>query len=206
MTPRMDSPEPGDGTGRPLLQGGAPAATERGPERLPIWWLLVQQSWWLPQFLTFSLLLNILVPFRVADLVGDSAKAESLAELMSFQNCMALSGPAFGAASDALRCRCGRRRPFMVVGQLLTCGALGLMLTASTFFWFSLAFGLFVLANSSSNAIYFTVIPELVPEAQRGLAGGFFMLFQTLGNLLCSLFGYLVGDHYVGDYLPSCFH
>eukprot|EP01052_Picozoa_sp_SAG31_P019635 SAG31_NODE_1442_length_8325_cov_5.564916_1_plen_113_part_00 len=69
--------------------------------RLPVWWLLLQQSFWHPQFFTFLLCMNVLVPFRVLDLVGETQKAESLAltqvrlrcqRFLFCQTCSALFG------------------------------------------------------------------------------------------------------------------
>lgn len=58
---------------------------------------------------------------------------------------------------------------------------------------------IYVLGNNFSCAIYASVVPELVPPDQRGTAGGFFMLFQTLGNLFSSVVGYMVGDAFITE-------
>lgn len=46
---------------------------------------------------------------------------------------------------------------------------------------------------------YNCIIPELVPPDQRGTAGGFFMVFNTLGGLSSAVIGYLVGDQYITE-------
>ena len=172
----------------------------RRPARMPWWWLTWQMSWWLVQFATFNLLMNILVPFRVIELVGEASKAHYLALVNVVVNAVALTGPVFGAASDAVpRNRWGRRRPFIVVGQAGTCVGLYLMMVAPTIGMLEVGACVFCLGNSMANAIYQTVIAELVPPEQRGTAGGFFMVFQTLGNLASSGVGYLVGDAYMTE-------
>eukprot|EP01052_Picozoa_sp_SAG31_P019636 SAG31_NODE_1442_length_8325_cov_5.564916_2_plen_213_part_00 len=107
---------------------------------------------------------------------------------------MGFSGPVFGAMSDALRSRWGRRRPFILIGQLGCCLGLWLMMVARSFWMFTAAFSLYVLGNNCATSVFSTVLPELVPASQRGTAGGFFTVFQTLGNLSAFCIGFVVGD------------
>ena len=87
----------------------------------------------------------------------------------------------------------------IVVGQAGACVGLYLMMVAPTIGMLEVGACVFVLGNSMAGAIYQTVIAELVPPEQRGTAGGFFMVFQTLGNLASSGVGYLVGDSYMTE-------
>lgn len=80
--------EPPGGTAQPP----PPLPRQQQLPRLPLWWLLFQQSYWHPQFFSFLLCVNVLVPFRVLDLVGDEKKAESLALTGTIVNLVALSG------------------------------------------------------------------------------------------------------------------
>lgn len=177
------------------LKGSPPV-----PLRMPIWWLCWQQFFWFTQFLTFNLLLNILLPFRVVDLLGEAAtnnKAFYLALMNTVANFVSLTSVFWGAASDATRTRWGRRRPYIVAGQALACVGLFLMNIAPSIWLLTGAFAIYVLANNIGCAVYSIVVAELVPPDQRGTAGGFFMVFQTTGNLASSVVGYLVGDTFV---------
>jgi hypothetical protein len=174
------------------------------PLRMPLWWLTWQMFFWFTQFLTFGLLLNILLPFRVVELLGGANaaaainnKAFYLALMNTVANFVSLTSVFWGAASDATRTRWGRRRPYIVVGQALACVGLFLMSIATSIELLTAAWALYVLANNIGCAVYSTVVAELVPGDQRGTAGGLFMLFQTSGNLISSLVGYLVGDAYM---------
>lgn len=174
------------------------------PLHMPLWWLCWQQFFWFTQFLTFNLLLNILLPFRVVELLGGANaaaaidnKAFYLALMNTVANFVSLTSVFWGAASDATRTRWGRRRPYVVVGQALACVGLFLMSIASSIWLLTGAFAVYVLANNIGCAVYSIVVPELVPPDQRGTAGGFFMVFQTTGNLAASVLGYLVGDAFL---------
>lgn len=176
------------------------------PLSMPLWWLCWQQFFWFTQFLTFNLLLNILLPFRVVELLGGanaaeaiSSKAFYLALMNTVANFVSLTSVFWGAASDATRTRWGRRRPYIIVGQALACVGLFLMSTAPSMWMLTGAFAIYVLANNISCAVYQIVVAELVPPDQRGTAGGFFMLFQTTGNLASSVVGYLVGDAFMSS-------
>jgi MFS family permease len=186
--------------GGALVSGGLDPV----PSRMPLWWLCWQQFFWFTQFLTFNLLLNILLPFRVIELLGGAAsetaaseKAYYLALMNTVANFVSLTSVFWGAASDATRTRWGRRRPYVIVGQALACGGLFLMSIAPSMWMLTGAFAIYVLANNIACAVYQIVVAELVPPDQRGTAGGFFMVFQTTGNLASSVVGYLVGDAYL---------
>eukprot|EP01043_Picozoa_sp_COSAG02_P069340 COSAG02_NODE_11840_length_1643_cov_20.665901_2_plen_364_part_01 len=104
------------------------------PLRMPILWLCWQQFFWFTQFLTFNLLLNILLPFRVVELLGGPSSAASISDkafylalMNTVANFVSLTSVFWGAASDATRTRWGRRRPYVVVGQALACVGLFLM-------------------------------------------------------------------------------
>ena len=145
-----------DGSAPAVVAAPAAAAAavvgEKPPRLMPTWWLCWQQLFWFTQFLTFNLLLNILLPFRVlgkfkrnpllpvmsrpiltacwcdlSALVGGENKAEWLAFLNTVANFVALTSVFWGAASDGTRTRFGRRRPYVIAGQLLACFGLFLM-------------------------------------------------------------------------------
>src|SRR5258708_32723149 len=109
-------------------------------------------------------------------MVGDAQQGEALAVVLvpgAFVSVFA--NPLFGMLSDRTRGRLaawGRRRPYILIGTLVNVAALVWMATARDIT--SLAIG-YVLVQFSSNAAqapFHALLPDIVPEEQRGLASG----------------------------------
>ena len=95
--------------------------------------------------ITNSVVLPLLLPPLIEQLVGPQRKAASLGLLSSVVYVLGLSMPFLGAFSDKChntRCgrRFGRRRPFIVAGQLLNSSGLFSLLFATTFTYILLGF------------------------------------------------------------------
>jgi MFS family permease len=91
--------------------------------------------------------------------------------------------PVVGAVSDRTRTRWGRRRPFIVVG---TVGdvifLIGLALSGS----FGLVLIFYFLLQTASNTAqgpYQGLMPDVVPESQRGTASGYYGISNAVGLL-----------------------
>ena len=99
-------------TDEPLL-----AKEEALPYRFPKWWLFVQASFMLAPAVSNNLILPLLIPPRVAQLVGQERKATALGAVTALDRGISLTGPLLGALSDKISTPCGRRRPFILIGQ-----------------------------------------------------------------------------------------
>lgn len=73
-------------------------------------------------------ILLVLAPLQVLQIVGDRTKGETLGYVVGFGAFISMIiAPLFGAWSDRIHTRFGRRTPFLVVGTLLNVvGLLGL--------------------------------------------------------------------------------
>ncbi|HEY0641089.1 MAG TPA: MFS transporter [Pseudonocardiaceae bacterium] len=92
-----------------------------------------------------------------------------------------VANPLWGAWSDRTASRLGRRLPFVLVGAVG--GAASLLLLGSASSVLALVAG-WCLAQTVLNAPFAALsasVPDQVPVAQRGAAGGFFGLSQILG-------------------------
>ena len=163
------------GRGRPaearVEEPPAAAATVEQPEgRLPVWWLFFLPLYWFPQGINFALIQTYLLPFQVEDIVGQSRKQFFLSLMVTSQNVGSFFGPVWGALSDAAVGKDGRRRrrPIIVVGQLLFVLACVVMATAESFVQLLLSYMLFTMTATLSGAPY-TVTNTAVPLEQRGL-------------------------------------
>ncbi len=102
-----------------------------------------------------------------------------------------------GPMSDRCKSRIGRRRPYMIVGVAVN--ALGLALTyfagttksveAYIFCYFIMTVG-----NNIATAAYSGIIPDLVPDNQRGTASGYMAVLSQLGTL----FGIVIAGQFAG--------
>ena len=164
---------------------------------LPTWWLLFQQLFWLPQFLGFVLVPNILLPMQVTALAGHSGEGAALGMVNMLIQISGFTMPLIGAWSDRTESLLGirgARRPFILYGQLGVLFSIYIMMRATTLTELALGNFLFSALNNLPTTVYAAVLPELVPPAQRGRAGSFQMFMQFGGSLLGYVLGVLVGD------------
>ena len=129
----------------------------------------------------------LILPLLVQQFVGEAQKGTYFGTYRLWTLMVALLAQAlFGLLSDRSRLRWGRRRPFIFTGTLLdmvfivligfTAGMEGL-----NGFW--IMFGVAMLLQVSSNMAHAAtqgVIPDLVPEHQRGRASGVKSVLELL--------------------------
>ena len=118
-------------------------------------------------------------PQTISEMFGHEDKALVLASVGTIGCVIGFMGPFTGSLSDRLPemfpefcARWGRRRPFIVVGQLLS--NVGLIMiarscerkdTVGLIFWFAFA----NVAGQFAGPPFSSIIPETVHESQRGL-------------------------------------
>ncbi|HEX9091442.1 MAG TPA: MFS transporter [Anaerolineales bacterium] len=134
---------------------------------------------------TLSQTMGLVTPLLVQQFVGESQKATYYGTFRLFTLMVALLAQALmGMLSDRSKIGWGRRRPFILVGTLVT--AIMTILIGFTAamegmagFWVLFAIGLVqpVFSNMSQAAEQ-GVIPDLVPNEKRGLFSGVKALFE----------------------------
>ncbi len=148
-------------------------------------------------------LLAVVIPVEVLRFVPDEYKGRALALVFALGALVALvTMPLAGALSDRWAGRLGRRRPFIIVGALLNAAALLALAAAPRLLYFVPAFLLVQFANNFGGSAYSGLIPDFVPEEQRGSASGFMGLMIILGSIGGSaVAGVLIRDHRLLVYL-----
>jgi len=138
----------------------------------------------------------IVLPALLLRLVPESLKNTYLGGLTFAGLVLAMAvQPLAGALSDGTRSRWGRRRPWILAGTLLSLVFLGGMALAEGFLGLLAAYLLLQLASNGAHGPAQGLIPDLVPEEQRGLASGVKNLFDMLGMVVASLVaGQLMGE------------
>ena len=129
----------------------------------------------------------VTIALRLRELTPDSA-SQNLALVLSIGAIFAIVGnPIFGHLSDRTRSRFGRRRPWLIGGMV--CGSAALVLTAMAE---SVTFVLvgWCLAQLAFNAVLaamVAILPDRVPEKQRGTVSGIIAICLPLGQALGSV-------------------
>jgi len=133
-------------------------------------------------------LLAVAIPAEVLKFVPGTEKGRALAAVFAGGALIALVVlPLMGALSDRALFRLGRRRPFIIAGTLLNVAALLALGYAPTFALFVLAYWFVQSANNLGGSAYGGLIPDLVPQAQRGVASGLMGLMTMLGTITAAL-------------------
>ena len=149
----------------------------------------------------WSSLHSIILPLRIMEFVPEAQKATYLGLLTFTGLLLAIAvQPIAGLASDRSGSRWGRRRPFVLIGGMLTLSFLpGIGLAGSLAILFAIYYLLQVSANTALGP-YQAFIPDLVPAGKRGLASGVKNLVEILGGLtFVWLVGQLMGNYSLGQ-------
>ena len=141
--------------------------------------------YWLGLNMATGSLTPIILPFLVARFVGDAVKGTYLGVLRSAGLLVAiLVQPVAGLLSDRSTLRMGRRRPFIILGTLFDLLFL-VMIALANNYW--LLFAAVLLLQFSSNIAHGALqglIPDLVPEDQRGRASAVKAVMELLPVIL----------------------
>ena len=148
----------------------------------------------------WSSLHSIVLPMRLLDFVAESEKNTYLG-LLTFSGLLLamVVQPIAGAISDRSGFGWGRRRPYILLGTIVTI----LLLPGIGFFGnYAAIFVIYCLLQVSGNTAqgpYQAFIPDLVPEGKRGVASGVKSLLEIVGGIaLLRLISYFMGHYFTG--------
>ena len=163
----------------------APARVVTPPARLGLGRLLSINAFWFGNGAHWQPILVALIPEGAKLLVGANASDALVGRATAAGGVFALLVPLIaGWLSDRTRTRWGRRRPWMVAGTAFNVLALALI----AFAWTPAALIIFAVAlqaaNNVAGAAYSGVIPDVVPEDQRGRASGLLGTMNQLGTVI----------------------
>jgi len=149
-------------------------------------WLALNFYWFGVSFM-WGAIHSLILP-QMVDRYGGAAR-NSLYGLLTFAGLLLamLATPVSGGLSDRTATRWGRRRPWMLAGAVLASACvLGLVTSASY-----IALGIWYLAlQLCSNLAHGPgqgLIPDCVPEDQRGIASGLKSMLDMLGLVVAAL-------------------
>lgn len=155
--------------------------------------LIVLTAMWGALSFHWTVLGNNVIPTRVLWFASDSNKGSVLGLVTVIGALVSmLTGPIAGVLSDESRLRWGRRRPFLAAGLLVNAVALLALVGASTLTAFVLAFVAVQFCANFAGSPYTALIPDQVPDIQKGKATGFAGFAEVIGRLVGAIFGGLM--------------
>jgi MFS family permease len=126
----------------------------------------------------------LLLPYQIG-LLDPANKVAILSFFTSITVLIALfANPITGAFSDRTTSRFGRRRPWILVGGLLTMVGLLFMWQANSIALLFIGYCFVELFSNCVLAALTATIPDQVPENQRGTVSGIYGLATGLGGIL----------------------
>ncbi|OYW30401.1 MAG: MFS transporter [Caulobacter sp. 12-67-6] len=134
-------------------------------------------------FVSFMPLLQVLLPLK-AEAIDPANKALLLSQVAFYGALVAsVANLLAGAISDRTTSRFGRRRPWMVVGALGAAGAYLLIMAARTPMALIGGIVLFQLMFNLMFSALVAVLPDRVPDAQKGRVAAFLSLGNPIGTM-----------------------
>ncbi|HEY5158894.1 MAG TPA: MFS transporter, partial [Anaerolineales bacterium] len=126
---------------------------------------------WLGLNIRNTALGSIFMPYLVGIFAPEAIKNTALGAMRSAGLVIAmLIQPAAGLLSDRSTSRFGRRRPYILVGALFDCLFLAAIALSQTYWALLIAVLLIQFSSNISHGPLQGLIPDLVPEDQRGRA------------------------------------
>lgn len=126
----------------------------------------------------------ILLPQQIAALDATNKVTNLLIATVIGVLAAVITNPIAGALSDRTTSRLGRRRPWLIIGTLLSAVALALMANASSFVTLVLWWAIFHIAANVLLAGLSAVLPDQVPLRQRATVSAFTSLSLPLGAVI----------------------
>ena len=151
---------------------------------------LVLNTLWFGLNAQSSALLPIVIPTQIvlfisSTQVGSAQQVLFLSWLMIAASVISLLMPPFiGAISDQTPSNFGRRRPYIVIGGLILVLSTPLLVNASSMAVFVAGLALLLLGKNILTPAYQGLMPDCVPEEQRGVTAGFVGGMTILGNVV----------------------
>lgn len=134
-------------------------------------------------FFSFMPLFQVLLPLK-AEAIDPAGKAFLLSQVAFFGALVAsVANLLAGAISDRTTSRFGRRRPWMVVGALGASGAYLLIMSARTPLALIGGIVLFQLTFNLMFSALVAVMPDRVPDSQKGRVAAFLSLGNPIGTM-----------------------
>ena len=163
----------------------------------PLRWhdLITVNIYWFALNTRSQTLSPLIIPLLVQQFIGEESKGSAVGSLRLWSLMTAVLVQALmGILSDRSTAKLGRRRPFILLGtlgEIIIFALIGFSASLEGQAGYAVLFGLYILSMMASNTAHAAtqgLIPDLVPESQRGRYSGVKALLELpLPLLLVSL-------------------
>jgi MFS family permease len=141
---------------------------------LSLYWVAIGYLW--------NSLTALLLPDLILQLVGRAHEGIASSALKSIGTLMAIVWqPIIGAVSDRTITPWGRRRPFILAGTMGDVLFLIGIALAGSYWWLVVCYFFLQFASNTAQAPYQGLLPDVVPDEQRGDASGFYGVANLVG-------------------------
>ena len=146
----------------------------------------------------WSSLHTIVIQIRLLDFVAEAQKNTYLGILTGTGLILAMAvQPIAGAISDRSGFRWGRRRPYILVGTVLTMLFLPGVGLCGSYLTLFITYCLLQISSNTALGPHQAFIPDMVPEVKRGRASGVKTLLEFAGGLVVvRLIAYLMDRYF----------
>jgi MFS family permease len=151
---------------------------------------LILNLLWFPLNAESAALLPIVIPTQIllfvpSNHVGSTEQAAVLSWLVLVGAIISLLMPPFiGTLSDRTRGKLGRRRPYIIVGCLLLIASTPLLVNTITIVEFLIGLALLHIGMNIIGPAYQSLVPDQVPQEQRGMVSGYVGGITILGSMI----------------------
>jgi MFS family permease len=164
--------------------------SEAKVSRLSIRGQLVLNALWFGLNAQSAALLPIVIPTQIvlfisSNQVGSAQQVLFLSWLILGASIISLfMPPLIGTLSDQTSSGFGRRRPYIVIGGLLLVLSTPLLVDSGSMVIFLVGLSLLLLGKNILTPAYQSLVPDRVPQEQRGETAGFVGGMTILGNVV----------------------
>jgi MFS family permease len=155
---------------------------------IPWTFLIAINIFWLGLNFRNNAVSNVFMPYLVEKFAAPEIRNTALGAMRTAGLVIAmLVQPAIGLLSDRNTSRFGRRRPYLAIGVLFDVLLLIWIALASSYWSLLVAMMLIQISFNISHGALQGLIPDLVPEEQRGTASAFKAIFELLPIVLIGI-------------------
>jgi len=165
-----------------VVDGSTAKALMPGRRKLNHFDFIVLSLYWVAIGYMWTSLGGLILPDLVIQLVGREREGFALGTLEGVGSLMAVIWqPIAGALSDRTQTPFGRRRPFILAGTVGDVLFLVGLALSGTFGMVLIFYFLLQTASNTAQGPYQGLMPDVVPEEQRGTASGYFGVANVVG-------------------------